>query len=290
MPLVPKFIVRHFSKPYVAGETVQDAVNKVRELNKSGVMATLDVLGEEVHTREKAREAVEQYKNLLLTIDREKLDSNISVKPTQFGLKVDYQFCMENIREVVALAKEKGNFVRIDMEDVTTTDQTLDMYRTLQKEFPQNVGVVLQAYLRRLSKDVDNLLSIDKPNFRLCKGIYIEKREYAYKMPEIINRNYTYQLEKLLGGGAYVGIATHDERLVYEGIRVTEQLKVKKEDYEFQMLLGVDPELRNIIVEQGHRLRVYVPFGKDWYPYCVRRLRENPQIAISVMKQMVGMK
>lgn len=277
LPLIPKPIVGYFSKPYIAGPNIQDAIRVVRELNKQGAMATLDVLGESVTSREQAEQAARTYTDVLDTIEREKLDSNISIKLTQLGLKIDEEFCYENTKLVVQKAAALGNFVRIDMEDSSCTTNTIAIYKRLRDDF-DNVGLALQAYLRRSIKDVRDLLPL-KPNVRICKGIYVEPREIAYKDREIINKNFTLLVETLLREGCYVGIATHDERLVWEGYRLVDELGLKTEDYEFQMLLGVDEQLRRIILGDDHRLRVYVPFGKEWYAYSVRRLRENPRIA-----------
>lgn len=250
-------------------------------------MATVDVLGEEVRDPSKAREAVDQYLGLLETIEAESLDANVSIKPTMLGLKIDEQMCLENIGAIVRRASELDNFVRIDMEDHTCTDATLRIYRRLFEEIG-HVGVVLQAYLHRTVRDINDLLPLG-PNIRLCKGIYREPRAIAWKQYETVRANFISTMEKLLAGGAYVGIATHDVHLVWAGMTAADRLGLDREDYEFQMLYGVDPELRRIILDQGHRLRVYVPFGRDWYPYSMRRLRENPTVAHHVTRAMLGL-
>lgn len=285
IPLVPKPIVGFFSRRYIAGEALEDAVRIVRDLNRENMMATLDVLGEEISTREEARSAADTYRQVLSVIQSEKLDANVSVKLTQMGLKLDARFCREIFREVVREAHQREIFVRMDMEDSTCTDETLAIYGELRREF-DNVGVVLQAYLRRTPADADSLVQNGRANFRLCKGIYVEPRLIAYRDKELINRNFTLVLERMLHDGAYVGIATHDERLVWEGMRLVSELGLPKERYEFQMLLGVDAELRKIILAGGHRLRIYVPFGEKWYRYSMRRLRENPQIARYVLQNV----
>jgi proline dehydrogenase len=287
LPLVPKFIVGQVAKRYVAGDTLDDAALTMRALNREGALTTVDVLGEEVKEKSKAQLAVAAYLELLERISADDLDRNISVKPTLLGLKVDEAFCCENIREVAARAKELDSFVRIDMEDHTCTDATLRIYRTIQAELG-NVGIVLQAYMRRTVADINDLLP-DKPNVRLCKGIYREPRTVAWKGYGTVRENFVYCLEKLLEADAYVGIATHDSYLVWAGMRTIDRLGIDPERYEFQMLLGVDPELRKIIIDEGHRLRIYVPYGRDWYPYSTRRLRENPTVARHVMKAMLGM-
>lgn len=285
IPLIPKSIVGFFSQRYIAGEKLKDAVRVVRELNKQGMMATIDVLGEEVASREESLAAADLYKKVLEVIQSENLDSNVSVKLTQMGLKLDPDFCREAFREIVRDAYRRGNFVRIDMEDSTCTDETLAIYNGLRREF-DNVGIVLQSYLRRTADDADTLMKNGAANFRICKGIYVEPRRIAYKDPELVNRNFTFVLERMLQGGTYVGIATHDEQLVWEGMRLVRELGLPKERYEFQMLLGVDEELRKIILKAGHRLRIYVPFGEKWFPYSMRRLKENPQIARYVLRNI----
>jgi len=287
MRFVPKPIVRKVSQRYVAGEEVSDAMNAIRELNAEGAMATVDVLGEEVHEPGKAEAAVEQYLELLETIDREKVEANVSIKPTMLGLKIDADMCYSNIKTIVENAARLDNFVRIDMEDHTCTDATLEIYRRLQSEVG-HVGVVLQAYLHRTVDDINDLLPL-KPNIRLCKGIYREPRTIAWKQYETVRANFISTMEKLIDGGAYVGIATHDAHLVWAGMTAVDRFGLEPSQYEFQMLLGVDPELRRMILDRGHRLRVYVPFGRDWYPYSMRRLRENPTVAHHVTRAMLGL-
>lgn len=286
LPVVPKPIVGRVASKYVAGSTLDDAVRVLRDLNGKGAMATLDVLGEEVHEREKAIAAVDEYLRALDRIDREKIDSNISIKPTMLGLKIDEGFCHENIGRIVEKAKGYGNFVRIDMEDHTTTDATLRIYRDLQGRFG-NVGCVLQAYMRRTLRDIDELPA-EKPNVRICKGIYVEPRSIAWKGFDTIRANYIQALDKLLSRGVYTGIATHDEYLACAASALVDKHGLKPDQYEFQMLLGVDEELRRILIDAGHRLRVYVPYGADWYPYSIRRLRENPEVARHVLKAMLA--
>jgi len=286
LPFVPKPIVGFFSRHYIAGDQLEDAVTLVRELNTQKMMATIDVLGEEVKEKEQSLKAVELYKEVLEAIHRQKLDANISVKPTHMGLKIDKEFCFENIKELVLEAAKVNNFVRIDMEDASTTDDTIDIYLRLKKDF-SNVGTVLQSYLRRTVDDINHLIP-HHSNLRYCKGIYNEKRDIAYKDKSIINDNFNYGLEKLLRNGCYVGIATHDEKLVWHALKLIDQLQLKPEQYEFQMLLGVDHELRRILVNSGHRLRVYVPFGTEWFGYSTRRLKENPAIAGHIIRDLIN--
>ncbi|MFP5286664.1 MAG: proline dehydrogenase family protein [Thermoanaerobaculia bacterium] len=285
LPAVPKPIVGKVASRYVAGETLADAVRVVRNLNQQGAMATIDVLGEEVKEREKALAAVDEYLRVFDTIAAERLDSNVSIKPTLLGLKIDESFCRDNIERIVVKAKEHGNFVRIDMEDHTTTDATLRIFHELHARHG-NVGPVLQAYMRRTLSDVAALP--EGSTVRLCKGIYVETRAIAWKGYETVRANFVRALEKLFERGIYTGIATHDEYLSCRAVGLIDKHGLRREQYEFQMLLGVDEELRRILIAGGHRLRVYVPYGRDWYPYSMRRLRENPEVARHVMRAMLS--
>jgi len=284
MPLVPKFIVRLFAKRYVAGSKLDDAIQAVKDLNERGFMATMDVLGESTSDEEKTRAYVAEYLAVLQAIHEKKLDCNVSLKPTQLGLQISSDLCYENIKKIVAKAKELKNFVRIDMEDSGSTSATIDIYKKLRQEF-DNVGLVLQAYLRRTIDDLIDMSS-EKSNFRICKGIYIEPRHVAYKDPHLINENFAYLLETAFKRKCYIGIATHDEKVVWHALRIIEQRDLTDQDYEFQMLYGVDEQLGSIIVKAGHRLRIYVPYGKEWYAYVMRRMKENPTIAIYVLKAL----
>ncbi|MGB9731372.1 MULTISPECIES: proline dehydrogenase family protein [Calditerrivibrio] len=284
---IPGPLVGIFAKSYIAGPELKDAVRVTKELNSQGIMTTIDILGEFIKNLDEAEYYRERCIEILDTIKKEGLDANLSLKPTQMGLNLNKEVAFDNILKIVDHAKQLGNFVRIDMEDVTCTDDTIDFYRRLRGNYHGHVGVVLQAYLRRTPKDVENL-SDGPMNFRLCKGIYNEKRVHAYKDPYIINQSFIYILEKMFQKGAYVGIATHDEKLIFEATRLIEKYGLTRDKYEFQMLLGVDEELRRIIVNSGHRLRVYVPFGKDWLPYSRRRLKENPNIARHALRQLFG--
>ena len=283
---IPGPIVGFFAKGYIAGEQLSDAVKVGKKLNEQGMVLTLDILGEFIKTKNEAEFFKKQCLEILETIDREKLDANLSIKPTQMGMLLDEDFAYQNIREIVAKAAELNNFVRIDMEDIACTDKTIEYYRRLRDEFPKNVGIVVQAYLRRTPQDIDDLS--DKPmHYRLCKGIYNEPRTAAWKDPITINRSFVECLEKMFKHGAYVGIATHDEKLVFEALRLIKKYNLNTDQYEFQMLLGVDPELRQILVDAGHKLRVYLPYGESWMPYSRRRLNENPNIARHALLQML---
>jgi len=249
-------------------------VRVVRRLNAEGKMATVDVLGEEIHDAEAARDIARAYHQVFARIEGEKLDANVSIKLTGLGLVLDEGLCRELVGELVRDASVRGNFVRIDMEDSTTTDATLALYRGLRADGRDNVGVVLQARLRRTEGDVAGL-----HNVRLCKGIYVEPPAIAYQDAEEIRASFRRTLAALLDQGAYVGIATHDESLIDDALRQVRERGLSREQYEFQMLLGVRPERGDALVRGGHRLRVYVPFGTHWYEYSLRRLQENPAIA-----------
>ena len=284
LPAVPKSIVRRVANRYIAGETTDDALRVVAGLNAHGFHATLDILGEHISTMDQAHRATEDYLSVLEEIARRRVDSTISIKLTQLGLKLDRQACLQMATRLVRRASELNNFVRIDMEDSSCTTDTLATYRQLRRDF-SNVGVVVQAYLRRTMDDVCALEDL-RPNYRLCKGVYVEPQEISYHDMRVINRNYVALLERLLASGSYVGIATHDELMVWEALRIIRELKLPTTAYEFQMLLGVEEQLRDIIRAAGHNVRVYIPFGRDWYAYSVRRLRENPRLAGYVFKAM----
>ena len=287
LPAVPRPVVQKLSQRYIAGPELKDAREAVRHLNAEGKLATIDVLGEEITTEEEAAAIVRAYQDVFADIQRCGLDSGVSVKPTALGLKLGYDICRENLRTVVKDAAARGNFVRIDMEDSSTTDDTLRLYRELRAEGHDNIGVVLQALLRRTQSDIADLAEL-KPSVRLCKGIYVEPADSAYQDYEAVRASFVRSLEALLDHGCYVGIATHDEWLLAEGRRLVAEHDLGRDDYEFQMLLGVRPELGDELVGEGHRLRIYVPFGRHWYEYSLRRLQENPKLAGYIAADTVG--
>ncbi len=286
--LLPKSIVHIFAKKYVAGSTLADGVRVTKELNAKGILATMDVLGESIKSKAEAAETKEQYFELLDTIEKHKLNSNISVKPTALGLAIDKDYCKDLITEIIEKAKELNNFVRIDMEDSPFTQITIDMFKELRSKY-DNVGIVLQAYLRRTYDDVVDLNKIGT-NYRLCKGIYIEPEEIAFKGRQEVRDNFLKALEKMFDDGNYVGIATHDEYLIKESYRMIEEKKIPKDKYEFQMLYGVTEHLRDKINADGHKIRIYVPYGEQWYAYSIRRLQENPQVAWYITKSIFSFK
>src|SRR2546425_7092519 len=277
LPFVPKPLVRKVANRYIAGETLDEALRVTAALNRNGVRATLDILGEDVHNLGQAQRGVHENLQLLEEIHRRKLDANLSIKLTQLGLKADPNACLEFTARVVRRAEELGNFVRIDMEDSSCTTDTLQIYRTLRKTH-QNVGVVIQAYLRRTLNDVSSLEDL-RPNYRLCKGVYVEPPEIAFQDMAEINRNYIRILEKLLRGGSYVGIATHDELIVREALRLIRELRLPPTAYEFQMLLGVGEQMRDVHRNGGHHLRAHLPVSADCDVDSLRRVGQHPRSA-----------
>jgi proline dehydrogenase len=278
LPVVPRPVVRRLSSRYIAGSTLAEAAEVVRRLNEEGKDATLDVLGEEVRLSEEAAGVRDAYRRALEVIAGEALRSNVSVKLTALGLKLDAELCRANLTTLVEAAAEDDNFVRIDMEDSSTTSETLALYRELRSNGHDNLGVVLQAALKRTLTDIASVEDL-RPNVRICKGIYVEPSAIAYQEDETIRSNFLDALEALVDMGSYVGIATHDDWLIREALALVERRGLTEADYEFQMLLGVRPELGDELVRSGHRLRIYVPFGSQWYEYSLRRLQENPKLA-----------
>jgi len=290
LPLMPKNLVWVFSRRYIAGKTIDDAVRISRSLNSEGYMVTIDLLGEFITNLNEAEVNKKMYLKIIEAIQKNKIDGNYSLKPTMFGLLIDKEACYRNIREIVKKAVEFNNFVRIDMEDSQCVDLEIELFRKLKKEFPKNVGLVFQAYMRRTLDDMKSLLDLHSKknplNLRLCKGIYVEPESIAYKKYEEINKHYMEDLEFIFREGIYPGIATHDVKLVEGAYQLIEKYKVPKDKYEFQMLYGVTPSLRKSIIDKGHRLRVYVPFGEDWFAYSTRRLKENPKMAEEIIKAL----
>ena len=278
LPAVPKPVVRRLSARYIAGEELGDAIGAVRTLNAVGKKATLDVLGEEVDSSEEALEIRAEYERALAELEVQGLDANVSVKLTALGLNVDPALCGEAVRALVGAAGESGRFVRIDMEDSSTTTATLDLYRELRAEGHENVGIVLQSMLRRTMDDVHELLEL-RPNVRVCKGIYLEPADVAYQGADTVRFNFAEAVAALLDGGAKVAVATHDDWVVSEALALIEERNLGFDRYEFQLLLGVKEELADDLVRGGHTVRIYVPYGRQWYEYSLRRLQENPRIA-----------
>jgi proline dehydrogenase len=285
LPHIPRALVGLFAKPYVAGGTLDAAIDTVRKLNDAGMMATIDVLGEEVRDPEQAEAFTNQYLDTLRRIDEEGLDANVSVKLSALGQRIDGDLCERNLNRVLTSAKARKSFVRLDMEDLTTTDSTLRIYRAARADF-DNLGVVLQARLFRTAGDLQDLLELGV-NVRLVKGIYLETPQVALQDDQAIRQAYLDAAERLIDAGHYVALATHDRWIVDRCRELISSRDLRPDQYEFQMLLGVSQGLRSELLEQGHRLRVYVPFGRDWYAYSMRRLRENPKVAGHVLKNLV---
>ena len=288
LPYMPESFVWIFSKRYVAGKTLEEAIQHCKDLNSQGIKITIDILGEFIKNIEEAEQNKNEYLEVIDFTEKNNINGNYSLKPSMFGLLIDKEICYKHIRDIVVKAASYNNFVRVDMEDTQCTDLEIDIYRRLKKEFPKNVGLVVQAYLKRTLDDVKNLQDLNDPenpiNYRLCKGIYNEPKELAFKQYEEINENYLKILEYMFQNKIYVGIATHDKALVDGAYKLIEKYNVPKNMYEFQMLLGVTPDLRKSITDNEHNMRVYVPYGTKWFAYCTRRLKENPKMAGMIVK------
>jgi proline dehydrogenase len=288
LPYFPKKFIWIFSRSYIAGETMEDAMRVSEDLNSKGIRVTLDVLGEFIKSLDEAEENKKEYLALIEETQKRGINGNYSLKPTSFGLLIDREECYKLMREIVAKAASYNSFCRIDMEDSPCTDMEIELYRRLHAEFPRNVGLVIQAYLKRTLGDLEKMLDMNTPevptSYRLCKGIYVESAEIAYKKYEDINRHYLEDLEFMFKNRIHAGIATHDRPLVEGAYELIRKYSVPKHMYEFQMLYGVTPALRQSIVDAGHAMRVYVPFGKKWFGYSTRRLKENPKMASHIMK------
>lgn len=290
LPHMPKKLVWVFSKRYIAGETIEDGLLASKLLNEKGIEVTIDLLGEFIKTLDEAKVNRDHYFKIINRFTGENVVGNFSLKPSMFGLLIDKEVCYNYIREIVALASEKNSFVRIDMEDSECVDMEIEIFKKLRSEFPKNVGLVLQAYLRRTAKDLEDLNTENSElypvNFRLCKGIYIESEKIAYKDYQKVRDMFLNNLEYMFKNKMYVGIATHDKFLVENAFQLIKKHKVPNSMFEFQMLFGVTPELRQSIVDKGFKMRVYVPFGNQWFNYSTRRLKENPKMATEIIKAL----
>ena len=290
LPYMPKKLIWLFSKRYIAGEGIDQGLEVSKKLNEKNIEVTIDLLGEFITCLEQAEENKNQYLEIIERFTAEGIQGNFSLKPTMFGLLIDQEVCYQHIREIIAKAAEKNNFIRIDMEDSQCVDIEIELFKKLKKEFSGHVGLVIQAYLRRTLEDLtdfSNFPSNGYPlNFRLCKGIYVEPKQIAFKDYEEVRKHYLEDLEFMFQNKMYAGIATHDKFLVEEALKLIEKYQVPQTMYEFQMLYGVTPELRSSIVNRGHKMRVYVPFGKQWFNYSTRRLKENPKMASHIIKAL----
>ena len=286
VPYLPKWLSQPFAKPYVAGETVEKALKNVSKLNQKGYYATLDILGEHVHSSRIAKNITEQYCTLYHLIKDKNLNCTISVKPSHVGLSISYQEALKNLKSISSKAKELGNFLRLDMENSDLTDQTFDLLDEC-KQITQNVGVAIQAYLRRSIDDLHRLADINF-NARICKGIYNEQASIAFKDRRDIKNNFMALAKILAKKGSFAGFATHDQELIDELISWVEAKKIPRDKFEFQTLYGVPMNGRlESLIESGYNVRIYVPFGPDWFDYSIRRLKENPDIAKYVLKNFL---
>ncbi len=290
LPYMPKKLVWIFSKEYIAGETIEEAIKAAKKLNDKGILTTIDVLGEFIENLDEAETNKLEYLEVIEAAEKAGIDGNYSLKPTSFGLLIDKEVAYKHIREIIIKAAAYKNFVRVDMEDSPCTDLEIELFRKLKKEFPKNVGLVLQSYMRRTLddiKDLEDVHSEETPvNYRLCKGIYVEPVEVAFKDYHEVNDHFLEELEYMMQKGMYPAIATHDKPLVDGAFKLIDKYNYGKEQYEFQMLYGVTPALRQMIMNKGHRMRVYVPFGKEWFGYSTRRLKENPGMATHLIKAL----
>ncbi len=285
VPLMPKPFVQRISRRYAAGESPEDAVSVVQDLRGQGCLATVGVLGEHATAEQQTLERLEEYKCGADALEERGLDYQVAVKLTDLGLLIDKELCRTNLETVVLYAKERGRFLEIDMEESPLASATLDLALEMHERHG-NTGAVVQAYLRRTLEDVQRLIEAGIPT-RLVKGVYVESKEVAYQDYDIVRQNYALLLEELLRGGVHARIATHDEYLVWHALRLVHQMGLTKDQYEFQMIMGVEEDLRRILVEEGHQVRVTVLFGKDSYEYALRRLKENPKIAGYVTRDVV---
>jgi len=269
---------------FIAGENIDDAIATIMDLNRAGMTATFDHLGESTTSRAEAESDVREYLRVLDRIEATGVNSNVSVKLTQLGLDIDEDYCLQNTRRIVEAAKRQDNFVRIDMEDSSKTDATLGVFKRLYGEYG-NVGIVLQAYLYRTEKDVDDVLAMGA-RVRLCKGAYKEPEEVAFPDKRDVDAKFVRLMKKLLKSGVYHGIATHDEEMIAATREFASSEGVSRDAFEFQMLYGIRRDLQFKLARDGYRMRIYVPYGESWYPYFMRRLAERPANVWFVLKNL----
>lgn len=290
IPFFPKKFIWLFSRKYIAGEKLGDAFRVIKELNKQHILSTIDILGESVTSREQALEYQKCYIETIALIAKAQINSTFSLKPTMFGLLWDEDFCYRCIRDIVKTAHQYRYFVRIDMEDSNCTSKEILLYEQLHREFHDNVGIVFQSCLKRTYSDLQYIKSITTnefpPNIRLCKGIYRETPEIAFQKKHEIRDSFIQCLEYILANNMYAAIATHDKILIQKSIHLQQQYNRTTNDFEFQMLLGVTPRLRSKLVNEGYPMRVYVPYGEQWFQYSARRLQENPHMVRDIIMGM----
>jgi len=286
LKFLPKWFAKPFAAPYVAGETEDEVVKQIKRINKKRMSATVDILGEHTKSIQEAKLITNQYCDLYKRIYQESLDCNISIKPTHLGLDISIEEAKQNFIKITKTAKMYSNFLRIDMESSNVTDSTFEIFKYCKQHYSQ-VGVVLQAYLHRTLEDVSKLSSSDGFNSRICKGIYKEPTSLAIQDQNLINENYLNIAKRMYQMGAYSGFATHNQSLIDDLLSWIYKEKVPKNNFEFQVLYGVPMDGRlEYLVDNGFKVRVYVPYGKDWFDYSIRRLKENPNIAGYVLKNL----
>ena len=278
-------LARRMSQRFVAGEELGDAIAAARASNEAGLKVTLDVLGENVTSREDAGRARERYFSVFERIAREKLDANVSLKLTQLGLDFGSEFCLEQILPIVKYAESLGSFVRIDMEGSAYTQRTVEMALRLRRESAA-VGTVIQSYLRRSEEDVRKLLAAGC-RIRLCKGAYLEPPEIAFAEKKEVDANYVRLMRLLLASGVYPAIATHDPAMIAATKQFAQEQKIAKDKFEFQMLYGIRPDLQKRLIREGYGMRVYIPYGRDWFPYFMRRLAERPANLLFILRNLL---
>jgi len=289
VPIMPKWFIKLFSKSYIAGHEPKEVINIVKNLNAQGFSATIDILGEHTKSQETTNSVTKEYIQLYNDITKNSIDSNISVKPTHIGLDISMGLALENFKKLIEKASESSNFLRIDMESSKNTDSTFEIYKDLFKTYPK-VGVVLQAYLKRSIADIEKFA---EPGFnaRICKGIYKENKNIAYQNPEDISKNFLSMAEIMLAKNYYACYATHDLQLIDDLVSLTKEMGADPSKFEFQVLYGVPMKGKlKKLLKSGYKVRVYVPYGPDWYEYSLRRLKENPNIAGYVIKNLFARK
>jgi proline dehydrogenase len=280
-------LARKFASRFVAGESIDEAVHAAGELAKRGITASLDFLGESVTVESEAVTAREQYLQMLDRLAKAGREVNVSVKLTQMGLDIGEDLCRDNMVRILDRAKALGGFVRLDMESSEYTQKTLDFFTgKLYPEYRQHCGVVIQSALRRSESDIEDLIALNA-RVRLCKGAYLEPPAVAFPDKKDVDQNYIRLMERLLLRGNYPGIATHDEKIIQHARGFTRRQGIPPERYEFQMLYGVRRDLQSRLKDAGYRMRVYIPFGTQWYPYLMRRLAERPANIAFILGNLV---
>lgn len=291
LPYIPESLIWIFAKSYIAGKEMMDAIKVSQELNKKNISVTIDFIGEFITQLKEAEPNIVEYISLIKTLKKYNIRGGISIKPSMFGLLLDEKQCYINVKKIVKTAAELDVFVRLDMEDSKCVDLEIELYKKLLFEFPNNIGLVFQAYLKRTFNDIQNLIkSIPKNqrlNIRLCKGIYIESPEVSYKKYEEINEHYLENLQLLLKDNIFTAVASHDDFIINRSKRILKTMKTPDTQYEYQMLYGVRNELRDQLASENYKIRVYIPYGTQWKSYSIRRFKENPQFLSFMMKQLI---